>query len=191
MKHTLKVLYALVLVLVVSPWGHAASPSQPNYGITIQQAWLELADGVRLAADLYMPEGAAPGEKFPVLLEYLPYRKDESRARNYSLYSYWVQRGYVVARVDMRNHRKVAVFDGRVGYTGSQNIASASFAPKKAFAPWVDCMLRIEGPVVRDLQDIFAADWYLETEEAPSEALALTPEIFEDGIVVQVLPTGV
>ena len=61
-----------------------------------------MPDGVRLAADLFMPEGAAQNQRFPVLLEYLPYRKDESRARNYSLYSCFVQRGYVVARVDIR-----------------------------------------------------------------------------------------
>ena len=68
-------------------------------------------------------------------------------------------------RIDLRNHRKVAVIDGRIGYTGSQNIADASFAPKKKFAPWVDTMVRIEGPLVRDLQLLFAEDWFLDTDE--------------------------
>ena len=49
-----------------------------------------------------MPTGGAAGEKFPVLLEYLPYRKTEARSRDYALYSYFVQRGYVVAAVDIR-----------------------------------------------------------------------------------------
>jgi hypothetical protein len=61
-----------------------------------------MRDGVRLAADLYLPKGGGPGERFPVLLEYLPYRKTESRGDRYSLYSYFVRRGYVVARVDIR-----------------------------------------------------------------------------------------
>ena len=61
-----------------------------------------MPDGVRLSADLYMPDGGTAGERFPVLLEYLPYRKAEGRDRNYSLYSYFVQRGYVVAAVDIR-----------------------------------------------------------------------------------------
>ena len=61
-----------------------------------------MPDGVRLAADLYMPAEAKSGERMPVLLEYLPYRKTEARDRNYSLYSYFLQRGYVVARVDIR-----------------------------------------------------------------------------------------
>ncbi len=61
-----------------------------------------MPDGVRLAADLYMPAGGQAAEKFPVLLEYLPYRRIEARGRNYPLYSYFVQRGYVVAAVDIR-----------------------------------------------------------------------------------------
>ncbi len=70
-------------------------------GIEIRQVWIPLPDGVRLAADLYLPEDM--GDKaLPVLLEYLPYRKDESRSRNFELYSYFVRKGYVVARVDIR-----------------------------------------------------------------------------------------
>lgn len=68
----------------------------------MKHAWITLPDGVRLAADLFMPTGGADGVRFPVLLEYLPYRKDESRQRNHELYSYFVERGYVVARVDIR-----------------------------------------------------------------------------------------
>jgi putative CocE/NonD family hydrolase len=67
-----------------------------------QEAWITLPDGIRLAADLHMPAGNVAGQKFPVLLEYLPYRKTEARSSSASLYSYFVQRGYVVARVDIR-----------------------------------------------------------------------------------------
>ncbi len=77
-------------------------PSAPTYEIELQEAWIPLPDGVRLAADLFVPIGGEPDERFPVLLEYLPYRKTESRSRNYSLYSYFVRRGYIVARVDIR-----------------------------------------------------------------------------------------
>ncbi len=77
------------------------------------------------------------------------------------------------ARVDLRNHRKIVVVDGRAGYTGSQNLAEASFALKRRYAPWVDVMLRIEGPAVHDLQGLFAQDWHMETGEDP--AAVLTP----------------
>ncbi len=65
-----------------------------------------MADGVKLAADLYMP---GPGgcsntdrERLPVLLEYIPYRKTEARSERYGLYTYFVERGFIVARVDIR-----------------------------------------------------------------------------------------
>jgi putative CocE/NonD family hydrolase len=82
---------------------NAAEPaSERRYGIQMQEQSIRMPDGVLLAADLFLPEGATADARFPVLLEYLPYRKDDSRSRNYSLYSYFVERGYVVARVDIR-----------------------------------------------------------------------------------------
>src|SRR5687768_5430070 len=95
----------LYVVLLAAPaLAHVApaAPSPPTYNIRIDEAWIALPDGVRLSADLYMPDGGNAGERFPVLLEYLPYRKAEGRGRNYPLYSYFVQRGYVVAAVDIR-----------------------------------------------------------------------------------------
>ncbi len=95
-----------------------------------------------------------------------------------------------LARVDVRNHRKLAVIDGCIGYTGSQNVAEASFASKPRFAPWVDCMLRVEGPVVADLQRIFVCDWFLDTGEKLQDLLTCDVSATEDGVLVQVLPTG-
>lgn len=80
----------------------AATPLPPKYGMALSTAWITMPDGVRLSADLYRPTGGRRGERFPVLLEYLPYRKHEARSRNWPLYSYFVQRGYVVAAVDIR-----------------------------------------------------------------------------------------
>lgn len=95
----------LVAVMLAFSARHAPAAeaaSEPRYTMTLREAWIPMPDDVRLAADLYVPAGAAPGEKFPVLLEYLPYRKTEARGRNWSLYSWFVERGYVVARVDIR-----------------------------------------------------------------------------------------
>jgi putative CocE/NonD family hydrolase len=98
-------LAVVALIGLAATAGRASpqTPSPPAYSIALEQAWIPLPDGVRLAADLFVPQGGPAGaERFPVLLEYLPYRKAESRARNYALYSYFVRRGYVVARVDIR-----------------------------------------------------------------------------------------
>jgi len=71
-------------------------------GMTRSEERICLPDGVCLAADLYLPADREADERHPVLLEYLPYRKTESRARNHRLYSYFVASGYAVARVDIR-----------------------------------------------------------------------------------------
>jgi putative CocE/NonD family hydrolase len=98
-----KIAVLVVLVAVVPAARAVDPPSPPSYGIVVKEVMIRLPDGVHLAADLHMPTGGdAAREKFPVLLEYLPYRKAESKASSYSLYSYFVQRGYVVARVDIR-----------------------------------------------------------------------------------------
>ena len=96
---TLIFVIALAIVLV------ACSPKTSNE-IEITEDWITLEDGIRLAADIYWPAGADQNDRFPVLLEYLPYRKDESRASNYSVYSYFLDHGYVVARVDIRGTGK-------------------------------------------------------------------------------------
>ncbi len=80
----------------------AATEKAATYGMELATDWIPLPDGVRLSADLYRPTGGQAGERFPVLLEYLPYRKHEARSRNWPLYSYFVRRGYVVAAVDIR-----------------------------------------------------------------------------------------
>jgi len=64
-------------------------------------------------------------------------------------------------RVDLRNHRKILIVDNRVTYCGSQNCADPEFRVKPKYAPWVDIMVRFEGPVVSKNQRLFAADWML------------------------------
>ena len=80
----------------------AQAPSGPVAGIEIREVFIPMPDGVQLAADLYMPADARETDRFPVILEYLPYRKDEGRSHRFPFYSYFVQHGYIVARVDIR-----------------------------------------------------------------------------------------
>src|SRR5437879_4275119 len=53
------------------------TPTPALHTVRMVQQWIPMPDGVRLSATLYMPDNAKPGEKFPALLEYLPYRKDD------------------------------------------------------------------------------------------------------------------
>ena len=67
--------FQILFLVFVSQFCFSATepPSPPTYGVRMEQAWIPMKDGVLLAATLYMPDGAKPGEKFPALLEYLPY----------------------------------------------------------------------------------------------------------------------
>ncbi|OWJ80035.1 phospholipase D-like domain-containing protein [Haematobacter genomosp. 1] len=77
-----------------------------------------------------------------------------------------------ISRIDVRDHRKVAVIDGDVCWFGSQNCADAAFRVKPRYAPWVDVFFRGAGPVARQLQMIFAADWLTHMGEDLSPLLS-------------------
>ncbi len=77
------------------------------------------------------------------------------------------------SRIDLRNHRKIVVVDDRITYCGSQNCADPEFRIKPRFAPWVDIMMRFEGPVVRQNQLLFADAWMVEADEDLSGVAAL------------------
>jgi cardiolipin synthase len=64
-----------------------------------------------------------------------------------------------------RDHRKIVVIDGRVGYTGGMNIAQYYIEGLPEIGPWRDMHARIEGPAVGDLQHIFATMWRKATKE--------------------------
>lgn len=96
-------------------------------------------------------------------------------------------------RFDLRNHRKQLIIDNRTAWCGSQNLADPEFRVKPRYAPWVDIMTRWEGPVVRDCQFIFAADW--ESEHGDDISALLTdgaepPPAADPGIAAQIVGTG-
>ena len=62
-------------------------------------------------------------------------------------------------RLNWRNHRKIAVIDGRVGYVGGMNIADRYVTGDKKWTPWRDTHLRIVGEAVSAMQYTFAVDW--------------------------------
>jgi cardiolipin synthase len=100
----------------------------------------------------------------------------------------------VVARPDLRLHRKIVVIDGTVGYTGSLNLADPKlFKQDAGVGQWVDALARAQGPAVRALALTFLQDWALETGTAPDWE-RLPAEAARDSTVgpapVQVLSTG-
>jgi cardiolipin synthase len=68
--------------------------------------------------------------------------------------------------INLRNHRKILVVDGRIGITGGMNIRAGHWLARQPRAPVRDLHFRLTGPVVAHLQEVFADDWYFTTNEA-------------------------
>jgi len=94
-------------------------------------------------------------------------------------------------RIDLRNHRKIVVIDDRITYCGSQNCADPQFRVKAKYAPWVDAVIRFEGPIARQNQFLFASDWMTYVDENLDQLLSKPPPpSMPKGIFAQVIGTG-
>jgi cardiolipin synthase len=93
-------------------------------------------------------------------------------------------------RVDLRNHRKIVVIDNSITYCGSQNCADAEFRVKAKYAPWVDAVVRLEGPIARQNAALFATDWAVYTGEDSVSSGAPMESDDNRGIVAQVIASG-
>jgi len=100
-----------------------------------------------------------------------------------------IVRTILTSRLDLRNHRKITVIDGCITYCGSRNSADPEFRPKAKYGPWVDIMLRFEGPVVAQNQLLFASDWMQATGESLNE-IELKAEPIKGGFPAQVMGVG-
>ncbi|MDO5529182.1 MAG: cardiolipin synthase [Paracoccus sp. (in: a-proteobacteria)] len=93
-------------------------------------------------------------------------------------------------RLDLRNHRKIAIIDGKIGFTGSRNCADMSFSAKPRYAPWVDVLFAIRGPALRQMQSVFMADWMSYTGENLMDLLDWVPPAPDGRDLAQVIATG-
>jgi cardiolipin synthase A/B len=68
-------------------------------------------------------------------------------------------------QINLRNHRKILVVDGKVGFTGGLNLGDEYLGRVPFFGPWRDTFVRIKGPAVHGLQRVFAEDWDFSADE--------------------------
>lgn len=102
-----------------------------------------------------------------------------------------------IQRPDLRNHRKIMVVDGRIAFTGSQNLIEPGYNKPKNHAAgreWVELVMRLDGPVVNALRAVFATDWYTEAhenihDEIHRDTVATHPP-GPQTIAAQALPSG-
>ncbi|MBK0327336.1 cardiolipin synthase [Rhodobacteraceae bacterium F11138] len=93
------------------------------------------------------------------------------------------------SRLDLRNHRKITIIDGEITHCGSQNCADPEFRVKPRYAPWVDIMLRVVGPVVAQNQLLFAADWIAHAGGTLDD-FPMAPTSHTPGFVAQIMGDG-
>jgi cardiolipin synthase A/B len=88
-----------------------------------------------------------------------------------------------VATINLRNHRKILVVDGKTAFTGGMNIRHGNVLDEKPKHPVQDLHFRVRGPVVRRLQEAFANDWAFTTGETLRDE-SWFPELQESGTVI-------
>ncbi|GAA3568656.1 cardiolipin synthase [Microlunatus spumicola] len=97
-------------------------------------------------------------------------------------------------RPDLRNHRKLLVVDGDVGFVGSLNMIDPSYdkrGNRRRGLQWVDELCEVHGPVVHEIDALFVTDWYCETDELLSSSREQSSDEQRDGgLLAQVAPSG-
>ena len=102
-------------------------------------------------------------------------------------------------RINYRNHRKIVVIDGEIGYTGGMNVGQEYIDGGERFATWRDTHLRLTGQAVAALEKLFAARWFEHKKKGDGENLfaarvhagARSPDAVETGTLVEVAAQGV
>ncbi|MDE6446299.1 MAG: cardiolipin synthase [Alistipes sp.] len=98
------------------------------------------------------------------------------------------------SKVNYRNHRKIAVIDGAVGFIGGMNVADRYVAGidrgKGRREPWRDTHFKIEGSGVAGLQASFLSDWTATTQRQTTDPAFFPPAADFTGSMLQVVPSG-
>lgn len=98
---------------------------------------------------------------------------------------------FFTSKVNFRNHRKIIVIDGKVGYVGGMNIADKYIHGTQKFGAWRDTHLRLEGEAVHSLQIIFNVDWYFVSNEIITNPPRYFPEhVVDDHVLIQITSSG-
>src|SRR5262249_15999805 len=89
-----------LMILAEAPRPNPMKPMEAKFKVRVERNILiPMRDGTRLAADLIRPDTDG---KFPVLIEYIPYRKDDVSRGGYGVQHYLAERGFVNVRLDVR-----------------------------------------------------------------------------------------
>lgn len=114
---------------------------------------------------------------------------DTLRAGGVNVHAFATRRGLRNRyQLNFRNHRKIVVVDGRLGYLGGHNVGDEYLGLKPPLAPWRDTHIEVSGPVLTCLQESFAEDWFWASREIPP--LLMPENLAEDGMLCQLVASG-
>ena len=117
--------------------------------------------------------------------------RDYLRAGGKVAYFFKPKIKYLYLKLNYRNHRKIMVIDGRIGYVGGFNIAREYLGYKKKFGYWRDTHIRISGNAVQDLNSRFVMDWRFASKEPINLTHTLMGEVDGKGTSpVQIVSSG-
>ncbi|MDY6820080.1 MAG: cardiolipin synthase [Deferribacterota bacterium] len=93
-------------------------------------------------------------------------------------------------KLNFRNHRKIAIVDGEVCYTGGMNIGNEYIGEVFNQSKWYDIHARFYGDAVHEVEEVFARDWYFSTNENLQELIRKHERKVGGDTTVQVISSG-
>lgn len=116
----------------------------------------------------------------------------EMKAAGIQIYSFLPVRFHQIAdKANYRNHRKIIVIDGEVGFVGGLNFADRYMDGIPEIGIWRDTHLKVKGEVVTSLQIVFLIDWYFVRQELLLDKAEYMPDKKEDGnVIIQTVSSG-
>ena len=95
-------------------------------------------------------------------------------------------------KINYRNHRKIIVIDGKIGFVGGLNIADRYISGSQELGPWRDTHLKIEGEAVYSLQSVFLLDWFFVSKKNIHDQDKYFPPIenVSDRLLIQIVSSG-
>ncbi len=99
--------------------------------------------------------------------------------------------GTFMYTLNYRNHRKIVVVDGKIGFIGGVNVSDKYVKPISKLGLWADLHLELQGPVVSSLHRIFIKDYYFASKKSVLLRPKYLPELPEMGTsIVQMVASG-
>lgn len=91
-------------------------------------------------------------------------------------------------QLNFRNHRKIVIIDGEVGFIGGINVGDEYLGRDQKFGKWRDTHLKMRGPTVEAMQLVFLEDWFWATGKLLS--LTWEKEVEQEDQIAAIIPTG-